>query len=101
MGEIWRLIEYGPASGEVNMAVDAALREKAGDLEPAGDAAGGGLVRPRGCGRQRTPRVNYCHRHNLVVPGTAGTKRSYGIRVSLPDDDTMIKILGDNWEQLL
>lgn len=45
--------------------------------------------------------MNYCHRHNLVAPGTAGTKRSYGIRVSLPDGDTMMKILGNNWEQLL
>jgi len=45
--------------------------------------------------------VTYCHPHNLVAPDTAGKKRNYGIRVTLPDGDTMTKILGDNWERLL
>ncbi len=45
--------------------------------------------------------MNYCHQHNLVSPDTAGKGRSFGIRVSLPDGDTMKKILGDKWEQLL
>lgn len=45
--------------------------------------------------------MNYCHRHNLVVPDAAGRKRSFGIRVSLPDGDTLKKILGDSWERLI
>ncbi len=45
--------------------------------------------------------MNYCHRHNLVVPDAAGRKRSFGIRVSLPDGDTLRKILGDSWERLI
>ncbi len=45
--------------------------------------------------------MNYCHRHNLVVPDAAGGKRSFGIRVSLPDGDTLKKILGDSWERLI
>ncbi len=45
--------------------------------------------------------MTYCHPHNLVAPDAAGKKRSYGIRVTLPDGDTMTKILGDNWERLL
>ncbi len=45
--------------------------------------------------------MTYCHRHNLVAPDTAGEKRSYGIRVTLPDGDTMTRILGDDWERLL
>jgi len=45
--------------------------------------------------------VNYCHQHNLVVPDAAGRKRNFGIRVSLPDGDTLKKILGDSWERLI
>ncbi len=45
--------------------------------------------------------MTYCHPHNLVAPDTAGKKRGYGIRVTLPDGDTMTKILGDGWERLL
>ncbi|MCG8369764.1 MAG: hypothetical protein MJA32_04530 [Proteobacteria bacterium] len=43
--------------------------------------------------------VDYCHRHNLVDPATAGRERSFGIRVTLPPADTLRKILGDDWEQ--
>ena len=45
--------------------------------------------------------VDYCHQHNLVDQTTAGTERTYGIRVSLPANDTLRKVLGDDWAQLL
>jgi len=44
--------------------------------------------------------VEYCHQHNLVDPQNAGAERRFGIRVTLPANDTMRKILGDNWEKL-
>ncbi len=44
--------------------------------------------------------VDYCHQHNLVDPGAASAERSYGIRVTLPENDTLRKVLGDDWEQL-
>lgn len=44
--------------------------------------------------------MEYCHRHNLVDPTTAGQERPFGIRVTLPATDTMRKILGDDWERL-
>lgn len=44
--------------------------------------------------------MEYCHRHNLVDPTTAGQERPFGIRVTLPAADTMRKILGDDWERL-
>ncbi len=44
--------------------------------------------------------MDYCHKHNLVQPETAGAERKYGIRVTLPAGDTMRKILGDDWERL-
>ncbi len=44
--------------------------------------------------------MEYCHRHNLVDPATAGRERPFGIRVTLPAGDTMRKILGDDWERL-
>ncbi len=44
--------------------------------------------------------MDYCHQHNLVDPSAAGAKRNYGIRITLPADDTIRKILGDNWEKL-
>jgi len=45
--------------------------------------------------------VDYCHQHNLVDQTAAGRERPYGIRVSLPADDTLRNILGDEWERLL
>ena len=44
--------------------------------------------------------MEFCHQHNLVDPETAGRERRYGIRVSLPEGDTLRKILGDDWERL-
>ena len=44
--------------------------------------------------------MSYCHRHNLVDPGTADSDRRYGIRVTLPPDDTLRKIVGNHWERL-
>jgi hypothetical protein len=43
--------------------------------------------------------MDYCHQHNLVDPSIAGRQRSFGIRVSLPANDTLRNILGDNWER--
>ena len=45
--------------------------------------------------------MDYCHQHNLVDQTTAGQERTYGIRVSLPANDTLRKVLGDDWERLL
>ena len=45
--------------------------------------------------------MDYCHQHNLVDQTAAGRERPYGIRVSLPADDTLRNILGDEWERLL
>jgi hypothetical protein len=44
--------------------------------------------------------VDYCHQHNLVDPTTAGADRRFGIRVTLPPNDTIRKILGNNLEKL-
>ncbi len=44
--------------------------------------------------------MDFCHQHNLVDPKSALAERSFGIRVTLPEGDTMRKILGDNWERL-
>lgn len=44
--------------------------------------------------------MDYCHQHNLVKPDTAGAPRRFGIRVSLPANDTLRNILGDDWERL-
>ena len=44
--------------------------------------------------------MEYCHQHNLVDPQNVGAERRFGIRVTLPANDTMRKILGDNWEKL-
>lgn len=44
--------------------------------------------------------MDYCHAHNLVDPSTAGAKRRFGIRVTLPANDTLRKLLGDEWEKL-
>ena len=44
--------------------------------------------------------VDYCHKHNLVDPETAGRDSRYGIRVTLPAGDTLRNILGNDWERL-
>ncbi|MDX2410464.1 MAG: hypothetical protein QNK16_00565 [Woeseiaceae bacterium] len=44
--------------------------------------------------------MDYCHQHNLVDPATAGADRRFGIRVTLPANDTIRKILGNDWEKL-
>ena len=44
--------------------------------------------------------MDYCHQHNLVEPETAGREQNYGIRVTLPANDTMRKVIGDNWERV-
>ncbi len=44
--------------------------------------------------------MNYYHSHNLVEPDKAGADRRFGIRVTLPDSDTLRNILGDDWERL-
>lgn len=44
--------------------------------------------------------MDYCHQHNLVDPSIATAERRYGIRVTLPPNDTLRKVLGDAWEQL-
>ena len=44
--------------------------------------------------------LDYCHKHNLVDPSSAGQERSYGIRVTLPANDTLRNLLGDDWERI-
>lgn len=44
--------------------------------------------------------MDFCHQHNLVDPDTAGRERNFGIRVTLPANDTLVKILGEDWERL-
>ena len=44
--------------------------------------------------------MDYCHQHNLVDPDTAGLERPFGIRVSLPENDTLRNVLGDSWERM-
>lgn len=44
--------------------------------------------------------MDYCHQHNLVDPDTAGLERPFGIRVSLPENDTLRNVLGDDWERM-
>ena len=45
------------------------------------------------------PPLDYCHKHNLVDPSTAGQDRRYGIRVTMPRDDTLRNLIGDEWER--
>ncbi len=42
--------------------------------------------------------MDYCHKHNLVDPETAGAERRFGIRVTLPPGDTFQRLLGNDWE---
>ena len=44
--------------------------------------------------------MDYCHQHNLVEPETAGRVRNFGIRVTLPANDTLRRMLGDDWERV-
>jgi hypothetical protein len=44
--------------------------------------------------------VTYCHTHNLVDKDIASAERRFGIRVTLPADDTFSKMLGESWENL-
>ena len=44
--------------------------------------------------------VEYCHKHNLVGPASAGVERRFGIRVTLPPGDTFQRLFGDDWEML-
>jgi len=44
--------------------------------------------------------MDFYHVHNLVEPDKAGVDRRFGIRVTLPDTDTLRNILGDDWERL-
>lgn len=44
--------------------------------------------------------MDFCHQHNLVDPDKAGRDRRFGIRVSLPEGDTLRNLLGDDWERL-
>ncbi len=42
--------------------------------------------------------MDYCHKHNLVEPESAGAERRFGIRVTLPPGDTFQRLLGNDWE---
>ena len=44
--------------------------------------------------------MNYCHQHNLVQPEMAGAEKKFGIRVTLPKDDTFQRLLGESWERM-
>ena len=44
--------------------------------------------------------MDYCHQHNLVDPAIAGRERNFGIRVTLPANDTLRNVLGNDWERL-
>lgn len=44
--------------------------------------------------------MTYCHRHNLVDKKQANAERRYGIRVTLPANDTFSRILGQEWENV-
>ena len=44
--------------------------------------------------------MDFCHQHNLVEPETAGRARNFGIRVTLPANDTLRRVLGDDWERV-
>ena len=44
--------------------------------------------------------MNFYHQHNLVQPDSAGKARTFGIRVTLPANDTLRKVLGDDWERV-
>lgn len=43
--------------------------------------------------------MDFHHQHNLVDQEKAGLERNFGIRVTLPPNDTLRKVLGDDWER--
>lgn len=43
--------------------------------------------------------MDFYHSHNLVEPDRAGNERRYGIRVTLPKNDTLARVLGNDWER--
>ncbi len=50
--------------------------------------------------KARRTLVDYHHPHSLVEPSAAGGERRFGIRVTLPPEDTLRNLLGDDWERL-
>lgn len=48
---------------------------------------------------QRNRTLNFFHQHNLVDPEHAGRERHFGIRVTLPANDTLRNVVGDDWER--
>lgn len=44
--------------------------------------------------------MDFCNQHNLVAPENAGVERPFGIRVTMPTQDTFRSLLGENWEKL-
>lgn len=44
--------------------------------------------------------VDYHHLHNVVEPELAGRERRFGIRVTLPEGDTLRNLLGEDWERV-
>lgn len=45
--------------------------------------------------------MDFCHLHNLVDPQRAELERRFGIRISLPPEDTFNRLLGEDWERIL
>lgn len=43
--------------------------------------------------------MDFCQQHNLVDPSKAGADRPFGIRVTLPPQDSLNRLLGDSWEK--
>lgn len=50
--------------------------------------------------RETTPKsaMDICHPHNLLCDLTA--PRRYGVRVTLPPEDTFSQLLGNDWERV-
>ena len=44
--------------------------------------------------------MEFCHKHNLVDPDTAGAERRFGIRITLPKGDTFASLIGEEWETI-
>ena len=44
--------------------------------------------------------MEYCHLHNVVEPDKALAERRFGIRVTLPPNDTFERLLGSEWERI-
>lgn len=44
--------------------------------------------------------MGFHHSHNLVDANNVGGDRKFGIRVTLPPSDTLVKVLGSDWERL-